>query len=61
MPWPIPHLSSLLVFPPRSKAKGANGEVVIRLESGSATVKGSHWPAAAYIAASWDPYELIDR
>lgn len=46
---------------PRRRAEGANGEVVLRLESGSPDVTGTRWPSAMYVGASWDPYELIDR
>ncbi|KXZ42609.1 hypothetical protein GPECTOR_130g570 [Gonium pectorale] len=45
----------------RMRSEGANGELVLRLESGSPDVTGSRWGSALFIAASWDPYELIDR
>lgn len=35
--------------------------MLLRLESGSPNVKAEQWDAALYLAASWDPYELIDR
>ncbi|GLI71623.1 hypothetical protein VaNZ11_016892 [Volvox africanus] len=47
--------------PPAKKSEGANGELVLRLESGAPGVKGSRWSSALYIGASWDPYELVDR
>ncbi|KAG2488978.1 hypothetical protein HYH03_012419 [Edaphochlamys debaryana] len=45
----------------QARAEGENGELVLRLESGSPSVTGSRWDAALYLAASWDPYELVDR
>jgi hypothetical protein len=42
------------------KSEGINGELLLRLESGSPEVVGDRWDAALYMAASWDPYELID-
>ncbi|GLC45302.1 hypothetical protein PLESTB_000307100 [Pleodorina starrii] len=47
--------------PPAKKSEGANGELVLRLESGAPDVKGSRWSSVLYIGASWDPYELVDR
>ncbi|GIM11600.1 hypothetical protein Vretimale_15098 [Volvox reticuliferus] len=47
--------------PPSKKSEGANGELVLRLESGAPDVKGSRWSSALYIGASWDPYELVNR
>ncbi|GFR50303.1 hypothetical protein Agub_g12493, partial [Astrephomene gubernaculifera] len=47
--------------PPAKRSEGENGELVLRLESGSPDVTGSRWDSVLYIGASWDPYELVDR
>jgi raffinose synthase len=34
---------------------------MIRIESGDTTVLGSRWGNALYLAAGWDPFQLVDR
>ncbi|MEW5300241.1 MAG: hypothetical protein WDW36_003183 [Sanguina aurantia] len=39
----------------------ADGDITLRIESGADNVVSSRWPSILYVAASWDPYELVDR
>ena len=35
--------------------------MVLRIESGDATVKGEKWANALYLAADMDPFALVER
>lgn len=38
----------------------ADGPLILRMDSGDEAVKGSHWDNALYLAAGWDPYQLVE-
>ena len=44
-----------------SRRSADEGDMTLRVESGDPRVKADRWGALLYMAASWDPYELIDR
>lgn len=35
--------------------------MILRIESGDVSVLGQRWGQALYLAAGWDPFELVDR
>eukprot|EP00803_Ostreobium_quekettii_P005322 evm.model.scf_2114.1 EVM.evm.TU.scf_2114.1 scf_2114:2316-14243(+) len=47
--------------PPRCRHFGHERDLTVRVESGDETVKGSSWQNALYVAASWNPFELVDK
>lgn len=43
------------------KKSAGDDEMVLRIESGDATVMGDKWANALYLAADWDPFALVER
>ena len=39
----------------------AADQMRVRIESGDAGVTAAEWKSAAFVAAGWDPYELVDE
>lgn len=49
------------LWPPRRGNGGLSPDtLVLRMESGCETVLGASFPRALYLAAAWDPFELVD-
>eukprot|EP00798_Chlamydomonas_sp_ICE-L_P015607 gene15607-21712_t len=42
-------------------ARATEGDITLRVESGDDTVRDSAWGGVLYVAASWEPYELMER
>jgi len=39
----------------------SENEIVLRIESGDDSVKAMKWNSVLYVAADWDPFQLLDR
>ena len=46
---------------PATPSREAEEKLHLRIESGDSSVLGSRWSQALYIAAGWEPFELVER